>query len=156
MRPVIHRFDIVAVGIKRKSGVVARMVAPLPWRAVVPPAGRKNRCMEAIDHGAVLRLEGEVHVSDRGTDIDPQLIGKEVTVPLDEGNLEGRERRLVEALGRIEIVYFQVEVIDQPPAMNFHKPALPYQSCGQRPRHSAVARRRTARAGVAGTARAAG
>ncbi|MND72452.1 hypothetical protein D3C80_640020 [compost metagenome] len=57
---VIHSFDIVAVRVEDKGGVVAGVIDPLAGGAVVLAAVGEGRLVEAIHHGPVLCLEGEV------------------------------------------------------------------------------------------------
>lgn len=57
---MINRFDIVAVRIEDKGGVVAEVIDPLAGEAVVLAAVDQSCLIEAILCDAVLRLEGEV------------------------------------------------------------------------------------------------
>jgi len=57
---VIHRFDIIAVRVEHKGGVVAGMIMALTGGAVVLAAVGQRRLIEARHHGVVLRLKGEM------------------------------------------------------------------------------------------------
>ncbi len=54
--------------------------------------------------------------------IDPQLIGREVTIAFEDGGFapQSLQHCTIETLARIEITHAQVNVIDQSPAMEFH------------------------------------
>src|SRR5699024_5484480 len=54
---VKYSFDIVAIRIQHKRCVVAGVVTPLAWRAVIPSTMGQCSFIERIHHSAVLRLE---------------------------------------------------------------------------------------------------
>src|SRR5262245_54051173 len=57
---VIHRLDVVAVGIEDESRVVAGVVVALARGAVVPASVGHRGAVEGVDHRPVLRLERDV------------------------------------------------------------------------------------------------
>lgn len=57
---VINRFDIITIRVEHKGGVIAGMIDPLAGGAVVLAAMGERRLIEAIHHGPVLCLKGEV------------------------------------------------------------------------------------------------
>lgn len=59
-------FDVIAVRVQHKSGVVARMAGTLPGRAVgLAPVGY-GRLVKRLYHGTAVRLEPQVMASSQG------------------------------------------------------------------------------------------
>ena len=104
----IDRFDVIPVGIQGEGCIVARMVLPLARRTIVAAACRQYRRMEAVDGGAVWRLERKMHVRHRRADIDPEFVREEMVLPLDQGYSERIKRGLVEAPGGLDIPDLQM------------------------------------------------
>src|SRR5688500_14290478 len=86
-RTMMDCLEVVAVGVEDERGVVARVIVPGAWGAVVAATRGERRCVERVDHGAVLGLEREVmpagqHAGRRwaGLRRDEQLVITEVVV----------------------------------------------------------------------------
>lgn len=59
---MIHSFDIIAVRIEDKGGVIAGVINPLAGSTIILVAVCEGRLIETLHHGAVLRLKGDVMV----------------------------------------------------------------------------------------------
>ena len=68
---VINRFDIIAIRIEDKGGVVAGMIITLTGRAVIFAAVGQRGLIKAIHHGAIFCLKGEMVATSQ----DPQRGG---------------------------------------------------------------------------------
>ena len=121
--------DIVAVGIEQEGGVIAGMIvarspgAPLS----VPPAARPG-LVEGIDRRLVLRLEGEVRWRPVSLPSAASLSAVETTSSSAQNmpsaaavdrDVEHAQDRLVEAAAGVQIAHDQLDMIDQPAAMQF-------------------------------------
>lgn len=122
---VIDRFDIIAIGIEDKGGVIAGVIDPLAGGAVILAAMGQRCLIEAIDCGAVLRLEGEVMATGqcaercRAVDgSDKQLVSPEVTLTrAADWHIEGGQYGPVKALAGGQVFHHQLEMVDQPTPM---------------------------------------
>src|SRR5690606_4759391 len=120
-RPVIHRFDIVAIRIDQERGVIAGVVRALPGLAVVLATGRQSLRVKALDHVAARCLERDMRAPGqralRGDTLgrrDEQFVGPEKTVALAaDRNTERVEHRRVKAPTRRQIAHHEVQMIDQ-------------------------------------------
>ena len=101
------------------------MVRPLARRAIVGSARRQTRLVDGLDHGAVLRLEGQMvsprQVAGRRRAVgggDEQLIHPEVALGLAaQRNAQRSQHGVVEAPGRRKVGDHQLDVINQTAAM---------------------------------------
>jgi len=132
---VEDRFDIVAVRVQQEGGVVAGVIGPLPRRAVVGSARRQSRRVEGLDHGPVPGLEGQMAAPGRSARCgdavhrrDEQLIGPEEAFRLAaDRHAQGFEHRAVEAAAGLKVGRHQLQMVDQPAAvqlLRLHDPRL--------------------------------
>ncbi len=104
------------------------MVITFAGRAVVGAAVGQRGAMEGLDHGAVLRLEGQVVAPGqpalRGRPLGAgheQFVGpEEPFVPAADRHLQHRQHGGVEAVAGLEIAHHQLDVVDQAAAVKFH------------------------------------
>ncbi len=74
-----------SVGIQGEGCIVARMVLPLARRTIVAAACRQYRRMEAVDGGAVWRLERKMHVRHAGPTSTQSSSAKKWSCPSTKG-----------------------------------------------------------------------
>src|SRR5712664_2194400 len=91
--------DVVAVGVEDERRVVRLAVArPWPRFSVVFTAGRERRRVEALDGGAVVRLEGQVERAPGPASAEPQLRRAGLAEPGGSGLLVVRLEAVPERL----------------------------------------------------------
>jgi len=116
---VIHRFDVVSIGVDQKRSEISRVILALARRAIVAAAGRETRVVNPAHHGLIFRLKRQMDVTRRlfirTERIDPQLVAREVSlVVAADGNTQRAEHRAIEPLRAFQIACPQMNVIDQP------------------------------------------
>lgn len=130
---VINLFDIIAILVEDKYGVVAGVIIALTGGAVILATMGQRGLIKAIHHGAVLRLKGEVMATgqypQRGGAIDSgdkQFVCLEVALTCAaQRNIEDGENGRIKALAGDQIFDHQLDMVDQPTTMQglcFHTP----------------------------------
>ena len=117
MRPVMHRLDIVAVGIEEEGRVITWMVIPLAGSAIVASARFEAGLMETAHCVMVWCLEGEMNAGRLAAcrhRLDPELIAVEEAWTFDHPNIlaDRRYHSFVEALARFEVLGIEMNVIE--------------------------------------------
>jgi hypothetical protein len=64
VRAMADRFDVVAIRVEHKGGVVARVIGAFTRRAMVATTCGECGLIEGLHRGLIRGLEGEVHTRD--------------------------------------------------------------------------------------------
>src|SRR5688572_18298377 len=123
-----HRLDIVSIGIEEEGGVIAGMVVrPLSGKAIVAAAGGEAGPVEGVDGGSVRGLESEMvaagELARRLRPVgsrDEQFVIPEMRLRASaKRDFQHLEYRIVEAAAGGEIGDHQLDMVDQPAAVQF-------------------------------------
>ncbi len=124
---MVHRLDVVSVGVEHESSIVAWVICALAGCTVVASTMIHSCTIKRIHCRTVLCLEGKVVTSGQNTEsrwafsrgydefVSPEI----VLVRAHDGDVQHRQNGRVEVKACLQVAYNKLEVVDKPTTMQF-------------------------------------